>query len=115
MEYLGWILVRLQILHGFINRSYILSVFCLPLGYEGVARLYRNTTTFTVPKRSRRFFNPAKLIPTIINGIKCFGDERDVSDCLLEGATSLFMDEPMPGSTHTVDDVACLSCTGKNV
>lgn len=60
-----------------------------------------------------RRFNPWKLIPTIVEGVKCIGEERAVEDCIIEGAKNLFLDEPMPGSNYTVDDVAGVSCTGK--
>ena len=86
-EWLARKLVQKQ--HCLHNKIYLLVALrfyikplLLILGYRGVARLYSNSTTFTIPKRMRRF-NPWKLIPTIIEGVKCFGDERDVTDCII--------------------------------
>ena len=95
-----------------LHDNHYRKCFHLIIGYKGVARLYTNATTFTVPPRSRRF-SPLGILTTIVNGVKCIGDERDIGECIIEGATNLLLDQPMQGSaTQTVDDVACVSCTG---
>ena len=59
------------------------------------------------------------IVSHFFHGIDCLGSERNIHDCFYElfGLFYNYKDAtdepPEPGSTITVKDVACVSCTGK--
>ena len=101
------------------------SPFSTP-GFRGVASFSNQTLeyTYTMPMSRGRVGRsiPAillKVLPAVIKGVSCLGGEGSFAECALGAATSLisgglFKALP-PGQSMdiNVDDIAYVSCTGK--
>ena len=87
-----------------------------PLGYGSVARLGRKQTNYTLPSqggRTRRF-NFGNLLPGVMKGIECLGNENSTGNCLLNAGVSTVLSNMFrglpPGATRQLNSVAWVSC-----
>ena len=84
-----------------------------------MSSFYSCDTTVTMPSRSRHEPNIANLLPMIMKGIECLGNEKYMMECNMEIAVPLLsilgdnFRAPPPGENITVPNVACVSCAGK--